>query len=48
MFSAIEYKREKVRMLMQSARAAESPTHRKSLVQRARIVHHKIIRAKRQ
>lgn len=47
MFNAIEYKREKVRRLMEDARAAESPKHRKLLVERARIVHHKIIRAKR-
>lgn len=46
MFNVIEFRRAKVRMFMASARAATSQKHRKLLVQRARIVHHKMLRAK--
>jgi len=46
MFNVIEYRRAKVKQFMASARAAVSPKHRKMLVQRARAVHHKMLRAK--
>lgn len=46
MFNVIEFRRAKVKQFMASARAATSPKHRKLLVQRARIVHHKMLRAK--
>lgn len=46
MFNVIEFRRAKVKRYMADARAATSPKHRKLLVQRARIVHHKMLRAK--
>lgn len=46
MFNVIEFRRAKVKQFMSDARAAVSPKHRKMLVHRARIVHHKMLRAK--
>jgi hypothetical protein len=43
MFNVIEFRRAKVKQFMASARAATNPKHRKMLVHRARIVHHKLL-----
>jgi hypothetical protein len=46
MFNVIEFRRAKVKQFMADARLATSPKHRRLLVQRARIVHHKMLKAK--